>query len=370
MNSFLHIVCLDAPSPPDYGGAIDMYYKIEALAKAGKKIILHYFDYKEGRGVQGLEDYCVEINRYSRKSFSLTFLYRPYITASRVHKKLLHRLNADTHPILIEGLHGAGLIRRIENSDRVVLRMHNEEVAYYAQLSGAEQNQWKRMYLRWESKRLHAFQKHLAKDLKLAVLSETDIKVFREEYEFTHTQFIPCFLPWQKISGEPGTGNYCLYHGNLSVAENEQAALWLIGEVFMRSHLPLIVAGKGVSQRLKDAAAKAKKVTIVSNPSMQRLDHLIREAHINVLPSLNSTGVKLKLLHALFDGRFVITNSNGVSGSGIRDGVAIADTAEAFIEKVNALMTESFSNADVEKRKDLLKLYNNDSNARKLMELW
>ena len=46
----LHIICLDAPSPPNYGGAIDMYYKIRALALAGTRIILHYFAYREGRG--------------------------------------------------------------------------------------------------------------------------------------------------------------------------------------------------------------------------------------------------------------------------------------------------------------------------------
>ena len=35
MNKKLYIVCLDAPAPADYGGAIDMYYKIEALAQKG-----------------------------------------------------------------------------------------------------------------------------------------------------------------------------------------------------------------------------------------------------------------------------------------------------------------------------------------------
>ena len=47
MNEPIHIVCLDAPAPPDYGGAIDMYYTIIALAKTGRKPILHYFEYGE-----------------------------------------------------------------------------------------------------------------------------------------------------------------------------------------------------------------------------------------------------------------------------------------------------------------------------------
>ncbi|HZI00495.1 MAG TPA: mannosyltransferase, partial [Flavisolibacter sp.] len=70
MSDQLHIVCLDAPAPPDYGGAIDIYYKIKALAGIGKKIILHYFDYKPGRSAGDLDSICVEVNTYSRKSIT------------------------------------------------------------------------------------------------------------------------------------------------------------------------------------------------------------------------------------------------------------------------------------------------------------
>ncbi len=33
---------------------------------------------------------------------------------------------------------------------------------------------------------------------------------------------------------KPGKGNYILYHGNLSVSENYNAALWLIENVFSK----------------------------------------------------------------------------------------------------------------------------------------
>ncbi|MCX6283192.1 MAG: mannosyltransferase, partial [Bacteroidetes bacterium] len=44
MEQHLHIVSFDIPYPPDYGGVIDVYYKIKTLSEAGVKIHLHCFE--------------------------------------------------------------------------------------------------------------------------------------------------------------------------------------------------------------------------------------------------------------------------------------------------------------------------------------
>jgi len=43
VKNYLHIVCLDVPWPPDYGGAIDMMNRIMMLKKLDIGIHLHYF---------------------------------------------------------------------------------------------------------------------------------------------------------------------------------------------------------------------------------------------------------------------------------------------------------------------------------------
>jgi hypothetical protein len=132
-------VCLDAPSPPSYGGAIDMYYKIKSLAAIGKKIILHYFDYNENRSTDGLNEICLEIYRYKRKSFIHSlFSFKAYIIQSRINADLIDRLNADEHSIIFEGLHCSGIIPHIYNQNRLIVRMQNEEATYYKSLSNSE----------------------------------------------------------------------------------------------------------------------------------------------------------------------------------------------------------------------------------------
>jgi hypothetical protein len=371
LNNHLHIVCLDAPAPPDYGGAIDMFYKIKALAESGKKIILHYFDYNPARNAAGLESLCASVYTYKRKPVYQSLpLSQPYIIQSRINQQLIDRLNKDDYPVLLEGLHCAGLLSYLTNKDRVILRMHNEEASYYHYLSKTESSLLKKQYFLQESKMLRRFQKKLDKDLKLACLSETDIEIFKNDYSFKKTHFIPCFIPWQNISIKEGKGEYCLYHGNMRVSENEEAAQWLIQQVFNQLNIPLIIAGKGISKRLTGEAAKHKNISLINNPSIEEINDLIQNAHINVLPSMNNTGVKLKLLNALLNGRHCITNYNGVKGSQINEGLVIEDAVQRWITAIKTLMQHTFTITDIEKRKQILALYNNQQNAAKLNALW
>ncbi len=371
MSDYLHIVCLDAPSPPDYGGAIDMHYKVKALAETGKRIILHFFDYNPYRNTKGLEPYCESIYSYRRKSiFRSLPLSQPFIVQSRSNEDLIHRLNCDDHPILLEGLHCSGVIPSIDNPQRVVVRMHNEEAAYYYHLAQAESSFLKKKYFLQESGLLTRYQQKLDKKIKLACLSQTDIDIFTTEYKFQQVHFIPCFIPWQRINSKEGSGDYCLYHGNMSVSENEEAALWLIQEVFSKLQAELIIAGKGISSRLKKLAASHKHIQLIDRPSIAEIDELIQNAQINVLPSVNNTGVKLKLLNALLNGRFCITNSNGVKGSKIEKGLVIRNNPTEWIQSITLLLQKRFSAAEIESRDEISALYNNGQNAARLSALW
>lgn len=371
MSNHLHIVCLDAPSPPDYGGAIDMYYKIKALAAIGKKITLHYFNYNPLRNAYGLETSCEAVFSYKRKPFYRSLpVSEPYIIGSRINKDLTERLNRNQHPVLLEGLHCAGIIPFINNKERIVLRMHNEEASYYHHLSKTTTSFLKRSYFAMESKLLHQFQKKMNKELKLACLSETDLATFQKSYDFQHTDFVPCFIPWQTVSIKEGRGSYCLYHGNMLVSENEEAALWLVRNVFNTIRIPFIIAGKGISKKLQAEAGKLPHVSLITNPSIAEIDSLIQNAQINVLPSMNSTGVKLKLLNALLNGRHCITNFNGIKGSRINEAASIKESAQDWIREIEALQQEAFTTVQISKRMQVLNLYNNTLNAQKLSALW
>ena len=368
MIEYVHIVSFVAPSPPDFGGAFDLHYKIPALANAGKKIILHYFDDKEQRGHEGLENYCEEINVYNRSVFLKSLLtLKPHIVSSRIEPELIHRLNRDDYPVILEGIHCTGIIPSLRER-KIVVRIHNDEETYYKNLLQNENNLLKSAYFFYESALLSRYQKNLSDDPVYAFVSEADKISFKEKYHHPHQMFLPCFLPWQTIYSLAGKGDYCLYHGNLSVSENITAAVWLAETIFSQINFPLKIAGKNAGN-LKNQIPENPNLHIINNPPDEELSALIKNAHINVLPSFSTTGVKLKLLHAVFEGRFCITNENGINGSGLDAGVHIANGNASTIAIIEELLTKEFTEEDIEARKKITTIYNNALNAEKLSAL-
>jgi hypothetical protein len=369
VSEYIHIVCLDVPSPPDYGGAIDMYHKIVALRSIGKKIILHYFNYKNNRDAEDLKKYCEEINVYNRSSFLKSlFTLKPYIVSSRTAPELINRLKLDDYPVIIEGIHCTGIIPHLNAKKKIVVRVHNNEAKYYKSLAISETNLFKKFYFFYESVLLNKYQKKLSSKFVYACISVIDEVFFRDNYHLWNTHFIPSFIPWQKILSKNGKGNYCLYHGNLSISENKKAALWLIKNILPKVDLPLIVAGKSAAD-VENILLDKKQVQFINDPSDAQLTELIQNAHINLVPSFNSTGVKLKLLHALIEGRFCISNNKGAAGSGIEDYVMQAESIDDWINAIRQKQSMDFSDEMIEERKKVLSLYNNSLNAEKLMAL-
>ena len=98
---------------------------------------------------------------------------------------------------------------------------------------------------------------------------------------------------------------------------------------------------------------------------------MIAKAQINILPSFNNTGVKLKLLNALYNGRHCLVNKAGVDGSGLDTLCTIAEDADDFKAAIKYLYAMSYANEENEKRQQLLlKLYDNQKNADKLIEIF
>ncbi|OJY90906.1 MAG: mannosyltransferase [Sphingobacteriales bacterium 40-81] len=372
MNRHLHIVCLDVPYPPDYGGVYDLFYKIKCLKEEGIFIHLHCFEY--GRGEQTiLNQYCESVHYYKRKKGIAAFsLELPYIVSSRNDKALKQNLEKDNYPVLLEGIHCTYLLYRNGLQNRkVILRAHNIEFEYYRQLAQKERSFFKQAYYVNETRLLREYEPKVAKkaDLTLTV-SANDAKIYKTLFGVTNAQYLPVFIPWNEVTAAAGTGAYCLYHGNLSVNENQAAALWLIEKVFSSLNIPLIIAGKNPSSSIIAAADKYDHITIIANPPASQMEELIKNAQANVLPSFSNTGIKLKLLHALFCGRHCIVNNMMVAGTGLEDICLVAENENELIGNIKTFFTQPFTNEDISKRTYLLQqLYNNRQNVKHLMNM-
>ena len=367
---------MDTPWPADYGGAIDMMNRIMTMKKADVAIHLHYFSYNE-RGVPTeLNQYCESLHVYKRKKKqNAVFSKLPYIVSSRINDELIKNLQKDNYPILLEGLHCTGILPYLNLKERkVVVRMHNEESTYYKELGEAESAFLKKMYFLRESKLIKKYNHQLPNECVYACVSTKDIEQLKEYYKLENVIAIPTFPSWQKVTSDEGLGTICLYHGNLSVSENEEAAIWLLKNVFSKIEKPFVIAGKNPSARLQKMAHKYPHTCFVANPTDSELNDLIKKAQINILPSFNkrSTGIKLKLLHALFEGRHCLVNEQMVMGTGLETACHIAGNADGFASVIMQLYNQPFSNEEVLLRKRILEdQFDNENNTRLLSPyLW
>ena len=371
MDKHLHIVTLDVPWPADFGGVMDLFYKIKSLHELGIKIHLHCFT--NNRAQQpSLEKFCETVDYYPRHlSFSLANITLPYIVQSRISKKLIQELNKDNYPVLLEGIHCTyPLYKGLLKDKKVLVRLHNVEFNYYKKLCENEANLFKKLYFFIESKLLFLYEKKLAKNTTYLTVSKADNLIYQQLFSTENLHFIPVFTSWTTIKSTHGFGNYCLYHGNLSVNENIKAVEWLLEEVFSKCNFPFVIAGKNPSSNLKKLAHRFSHTCIVENPSDYEMDDLIRKAHINILPSFNNTGVKLKLIHALFNGKHCLTNTAAVEGSGLSALCCSAVHADDYIEHIKRLLETPFTENDIQNRNAvLMNLYNNSRNAEALSKL-
>lgn len=371
MNRHLHIVCLDVPWPADYGGAIDMMCRIKALHKEGIKIHLHYFLYNKRGNPNELNQFCETIHIYQRKKVQKGFSLRlPYIVSSRINAALINNLNKDNHPILLEGIHCTGILASLNADKRkIVIRLHNDESEYYRQLAGSEKSWFKKLYFLNESRLLKKYQYSLPSSLHYACITTADAMLFQEKYGLKNVFFLPAFTPYQQVKCIEGLGSFCLYHGNLSVPENEKAAIWLLEKVFSKIKVPFVVAGKNPSKRLETMAHLYLHTCIVANPSETEINDLVQKAHINILPSFSNTGIKIKLLHALFEGRHCVTNEAMVQNTGLEAACHIGTNAEALASIITQLQHHPFAEEEIRLRKKLLgDIYNTEKNARQLIQ--
>jgi hypothetical protein len=365
----LQIVAFNIPFPADYGGVIDIFYKIKALSECGITIYLHCFEYNRPEAFE-LDEYCKKVYYYPRKKGLLyQFSTKPYIVVTRNDKHLLKNLEANPAPILFEGLHTCYFLnnKSLKTHFRMV-RAHNIEHDYYQNLRKVEGNLFRKLFFCIEACKLRSYETILKNADQLLAISPNDNLYF--DRKFGNSHFSPAFHPFNEIKSKTGKGDYILFHGNLSVAENKQAVNFLIKKVFPKIQQKVIIAGKNPSNELIRKIGLLPNVELVANPEGDQMEELIENAHVCLLPTFQDTGLKLKLLASLFAGRFCVANTQMIHKTGLEHLCQLANTPTEMIEVINQVFEKEFTSEEIEKRRIILEdEFSNHRNAMKILQI-
>ena len=199
------------------------------MHEAGAEIIYHCFYYKRHNPpTDELKKYCHELYFYKRKQsfFKLLFSRKPYVVSTRNDVRLLIRLLTDpATPILMDGIQCTYWLDHIDIQTRFILyRANNIEHEYYDGLAAVEKNPLRRLYLKMEANRLRNYEWMLQYTNEILCVAKQDILHFEQ---YTKTIHLPPFFDDTHTLdvSKPQKEKFVLFQANLSVKENENAAL-------------------------------------------------------------------------------------------------------------------------------------------------
>lgn len=261
---------------------------------------------------------------------------------------MLQELTKDRSPILFEGLHTTYFLKddRLKNQLKLV-RTHNIEHEYYYHLA-LNSTGWKKRYFLSETKKLQKYEPILHHADHILAIKDSDKKYF-SQYGKTSVLY-PCSEV--KNGEKKPTKPYAIFHGNLSVSENERAVKWLIEHI--DSTIDLIIAGKNPSSNLK-SIIKKKKIRLFENPDKQQMDELIQNARIHLLYTDQSTGVKLKLINALQCSGHILVNDKMVEGTRFDQLCTVLSRKEEWNKKIHELIEKELTTEEFNRRTQFIK---------------
>lgn len=367
MNKRLHIVSFDVPYPPNYGGVIDIYYKIKELYQSGVEIYLHIYITKDKKQQAALKKYCKKVYYYSRKNtLSSLFSLLPFRVKSRSSNEVIQNLRKLEIPILFEGLQSMYALSQY-NFKNSFVRAHNIEHNYFFGLAKSEKNIFKKLSFFIEGKKLKRFEENLTKAKGIFTISPFEQKYFFEKFN-EKSHYIPAFHEANFNYNPSKKGNFVLFHGDLRVTDNIKAALFLI-DVYKNAEFKLVIASSVFPSSIVKEVNKHKNIFLKDIPTQNHLDELMEKAHINTLISFQKTGIKLKLLNTLYKGKFIIVNNPLIEDTGLESLCFEGNSKEEIINISRKLFPLEFSKTEQEKRVLTLKQFAPKEAAKKIIDI-
>lgn len=338
------------------------------MHELGVKIYLHCFEYGRGKPIE-LQDFCEEIFYYKRNSNIKTlFSKTPFRINSRSSAELKINLKKIKAPILFEGLHTTHCLINEDFEDRKILvRTHNIEHLYHKGLAKSERKIHKKLFFRSEAYKLISYEKILHKATQILAISPYEYTYFKKRFgERVH--YIPAFHENTAVTRLSKKGNYALYHGDLRVSDNKRSIHFLI-DLFKKIKYPLIIASSFKNKKIIDELKKHENIKFVEINHVSDLKLLLNNAQVNVLPTFQKTGIKLKLINVLFNSRFCIVTKKMVEDTGLEKLCFICDNNQEFQRKILELKNKNFDEEETFKRSKVLEAFDTTLNARKIIQL-
>lgn len=346
------IVAPDFPFPPNHGGRADVWKRIQLLHEEGHDIDLLCTVEPSDVAVDDLaQARQVVRNVYfspRRSSWRAALGFKPYQVSSRASLREFKPAAGYRAVIFESEFVGEAMMAFRGYGVRQILRVHNNEVAYFRALFASSSKFHHKLYYFSEALKF-AFYSSLAKRRSDVILhiSHSEYAADVDSGLGEKVVFFPPHVNAHQMVPPRSEGNLrACFVGNLFTDNNVAGLKWYLDRVhpLVLRELPgyqLVVAGNSRGNTpgfLKEAGS-----SVIFHESPERLDGIYASCTVFVNPMQSGAGVKLKTINAIESGLPVVSTNVGAEGIGIRDGehYLLRDEPQEFAAAVVALLKDS-----------------------------
>ncbi len=344
----------EMPFPPNTGGRIGMFKRIEYFSKGNEIFLFSIIDSDEDYKYKtDMLKYCKDVRLYDRKKKKLLNLLKlflgPYVCVSRWQGQMkddITDLFLSIKPdfIIVDFPQMLGNIsNKVLKAGKIILNQHNTEYLTLRNVSKLFSNPIKRLAGKIESYRLQLFEKKCYRKglIKLfTFVSTEDKKFFENRYGLTNTLLVPVGTEAVKLHKKDNQSFNISYIGKMEYPPNAEAAVWFAKNVFDKlknkiNNLKYYVVGKNPLKSVLDLTTLDKNIIVTG--TVDNIDTYFEKSDIVVIPLFYGGGVKVKLLEELGHGCLVITKDKGIEGTTFNHNkeLLVANSPDEFVDLCN-----------------------------------
>ncbi|MFN8282597.1 MAG: glycosyltransferase family 4 protein [Chitinophagales bacterium] len=242
---------------------------------------------------------------------------------------------------------------------KIVLHEHNCEYLIWKRYADIEKNALKKIALLNQAWRIKNYEHEICKrattilaapnDIKELVKIGADKNKFYETYHLGDDELLT--FPDLKFNHSE---NALLYIGTLSWEANIDGLIWFYEEIWslvkqQNPGIKLYIVGKNPDDRLKAMAEKDAQIILTG--FVKDVEPYFQKCNVFITPLRFGSGIKVKVINALYRGIPCVTTSIGTEGLKTKDGFDIfsQDDKNAFADAIHTLLNNEKKWKDISK---------------------
>ncbi len=355
------------PYPPTSGGVIKSFKLVEYLSRETELTLVSLLKNDDNRNIQEFENrVTLKKGHYfnCQKERNTINLLTSYLTSKTLNeyrnycaqiKENIVNLCKQADVIIIDHYEMYQYISSAHTSKKI-LHQHNAEYVLWERMAAIEPNILKKTLLKLESNRIKKKEKQYCQLSDLVLAAPNDIKKLK-----AITDNKGCFKSTYHLGDDAllnkrdiefsTTKKQILYVGTLSWEANINGLIWFLKKcwpiiISKQPEITFKIAGKNPDNRITERVNNLKNVQLTG--FIKDLEPLFQESRICIAPLKFGSGIKVKVLNALYRGIPMVTTSIGVEGiEGLTENhISIADDSHLFAtECLNLLSNKKHWNA-------------------------